>query len=197
MKVLVIYAHPNPKSFNKALLNKTKEVFLSNGHQIETRDLYELKFDPVLAPEDFVAMQSGNQRSDVKHEQDFVSWADLIFFIFPNWWYGMPAILKGYVDRVFSFGFVYQDVGEETIGLLKEKKAIAITTNGATIDEMKTLGAIDAFKTTIDFGIFDFCGIDFLEHIYFGGVSKATDLERKGYLEELENKLFKIASVID
>lgn len=189
MNILIIYAHPNPKSFNKAILNRAINVYEKEGHEVIVRDLYEMEFNPVLAAKDFVAIQSGTQRPDVLKEQMYIEEADRIIFIFPNWWYSMPAILKGYVDRVLSFGFAYHDVDGEAIGLLIDKKAIVITTNGASIEELKLQGTIKAFETAIEKGIFNFCGMEVIEHIIFGDVRNVSDDRLAEYLEELPKKL--------
>lgn len=84
--------------------------------------LYELNFNPVLGASDFISFSKGNTPEDIKEEQEHISWADSITFIYPVWWAGLPAILKGYVDRVFSHGFAYA-YGENGIEkLLSGKK---------------------------------------------------------------------------
>lgn len=189
MKVLMIYAHPNPKSFNHAILEKAKEIYEKNGHKVIIRDLYEMNFNPVLSAADFIALQNGEERLDVLKEQMYIEEADRIIFLFPNWWYGMPAILKGYVDRVFSFGFAYTTVEGESKGLLIDKKAIIISTSGATLRELEEQGTIEALETTIEKGIFNFCGIDVMEHIAFGDVRNVSDEVLATYLDILPAKL--------
>jgi NAD(P)H dehydrogenase (quinone) len=190
MNVLIVYAHPNPKSFNHAILNRTKEKYESEGSTVIIRDLYEMNFNPVLSAADFVAIQKGSDRPDVLTEQMYIEEADRIVFIFPNWWYGMPAILKGYVDRVFSFGFAYtDDENGDSIGLLIDKKAIFISTSGATIEELEEQGTIDAYKTTIEKGIFNFCGIDVIDHIAFGNVRKVSKEKLDSLLDDLDMRL--------
>ncbi len=190
MNILIIYAHPNPKSFNHAILNRTKEKYEKDGDTVIIRDLYEINFNPVLSAKDFIAIQNGNDRQDVLTEQMYIEEADRIIFIFPNWWYGMPAILKGYVDRVFSFGFAYtDDENGDSVGLLIDKKAIFISTSGATIEELEEQGTLESFKTTIEKGIFNFCGIEVLDHIAFGNVRKVSQEKLDSLLDVLDQRL--------
>ncbi len=133
MKVLVVYSHPNPKSFNHAILEAVLEGLSEAGHASDVIDLYKMGFDPCLKVEDFVKIQAGSNSDDVLSHQDRVSKADALVFIHPNWWGGTPAILKGWIDRVFSKGYAYK-ADEETgamIGLLKHKKALILTTCGS------------------------------------------------------------------
>ena len=190
MNILIIYAHPNPKSFNHAILNRTKEKYEKDGDTVIIRDLYEINFNPVLSAKDFIAIQNGNDRQDVLTEQMYIEEADRIIFIFPNWWYGMPAILKGYVDRVFSFGFAYtDDENGDSVGLLIDKKAIFISTSGATIEELEEQGTLESFKTTIEKGIFNFCGVEVLDHIAFGNVRKVSQEKLDSLLDVLDQRL--------
>lgn len=106
MKHLVVYAHPVAGSVNHQLLNSVLESL--KGHEVEVRDLNQLAFNPVLSSEDLAGQRRGEVATDVKTEQDFIREADVITFIYPIWWAGLPAILKGYVDRVFSYGFAYR-----------------------------------------------------------------------------------------
>lgn len=122
MKHVIVYAHPNTESFNHAILETVKKELEEKGHEVRVRDLYELNFNPVLGASDFISFSQGNTPADIKEEQEHISWADSITFIYPVWWAGLPAILKGYVDRVFSHGFAYA-YGENGIEkLLSGKK---------------------------------------------------------------------------
>ena len=127
MKILVIYAHPNPKSLNAAI----KEAFVSSLdpiHEVKVLDLYAMKFNPVYE-EEYLNRTVG---PDVLAIQEDMKWADEYVFISPTWWYNVPAILKGFFDRVFTrkFAFDYAKFLGFTypVRLLKGKKAIFITT---------------------------------------------------------------------
>ncbi len=83
MKHLIVYAHPNPESLNHAILDTTVNTLKKNGHEVVVRDLYALDFQPVLKPEDTEAMKAGQTPNDIKTEQEFISEADAITFIYP------------------------------------------------------------------------------------------------------------------
>jgi NAD(P)H dehydrogenase (quinone) len=129
-KTLIVYAHPNPKSFNHAIVETATAALQAAGHEVRMRDLYALNFNPVLSGEDFVALKAGGPRADVKVEQDHVTWADNVVFVYPMWWGERPAILKGYIDRVFSSGFAYSYGPDGAQGLLGPRKAAVIQTVG-------------------------------------------------------------------
>ncbi|PFW89867.1 NAD(P)H dehydrogenase [Bacillus pseudomycoides] len=186
MKHLIVYAHPNPQSFNHAILETVKDELEEKGHEVRVRDLYELNFNPVLAASDFVSFSQGNTPADIKEEQEHITWADNITFIYPVSWAGLPAILKGYVDRVFSHGFAYAygENGIET--LLSSKKGLLLSTMGNTKEAYTASGMFDAMKKTTDAGIFKFTGIETLEHTFYTSVPSVDDGARKQYLEEVE-----------
>ncbi len=185
MKHLLVYAHPNPKGFSHAILETLVEA-LKPHHDIRIRDLYAMHFDPVLRASDFEAFEKGTVPGDLQIEQDHVRWADVITFIYPLWWSGLPAILKGYVDRVFSIGFAYTYEETGPRGLLAGKKVFMITPMGATVDLYEKIGMISSMKLTIDQGFAEFCGLELLGHRYFGNVPSASDEERKTMLEEIK-----------
>ena len=100
MNHLIIVAHPNNQSFNKAITDAVVESSREMGAETLLRDLYSLDFNPVLSWEELQAAARGIIPSEVRNEQLLISKADLITLIYPLWWMGFPAILKGYLDRV-------------------------------------------------------------------------------------------------
>ena len=190
MKHLVVYNHPNPKSFCYAVKETVVESAEKLGHDVQVRDLYALNFDPVLAPEDFEAMQKGTSRADVQAEQEAVTWADHITFVYPIWWTGLPARMKGYIDRVYSHGFAYGFGPKGQLDQkLKGKTALIFNTSGTPSEIYEKSGMHDALKQTSDQGIFVFCGVRVLDHVFFGGVPSVSDEVRKGYLETVKMRL--------
>lgn len=192
MKHLIIYSHPNPESFNHAILETFTAGLRKKGHEVRVRDLYELGFDPVLSASDFELLGKGLASADVKREQDEVRWADFITFIFPCWWAAMPAITRGYIDRVFSSGFAYIDDEKGLRGLLGGKKAFYFCTLGAPSEVYEKFGIFKSMAQTIDESIFKFCGLALVGSKYFGSVPKVTQAQRKAMLEEVR----KIAETI-
>ncbi|MCL2533428.1 MAG: NAD(P)H-dependent oxidoreductase [Nocardiaceae bacterium] len=128
-RALWVLAHPDDGSFNRQLFHAGRTK-LEETHELEVTDLYAMRFDPVLSHTDLGAhaagpgtflqrwgdaYSSGNLPEDVRREQHKLLAADLIVLQFPLWWYSLPAILKGWFDRVFSEGFGF-DVPDETTG---------------------------------------------------------------------------------
>jgi NAD(P)H dehydrogenase (quinone) len=189
MKVLVVYAHPNPQSFNHAILESFTKGLTETRHTYEVIDLYAIKFNPCLSGEDFVKLMEGKVSDDLKAHQEKVSQAEGIVFIHPIWWVGPPAILKGWIDRVFSMGFAYYlDEKEGKVkGLLKNQKALVINTAGGMEEDAKMMGSTDALKKIEDDLMFRFCGINDVQHVIFHNVVLADDATRKAYLEDARN----------
>lgn len=139
MKVLYIYAHPEMKSFNGALKDTALSAMQEKGHEIKLSDLYAMNFDPVLKASDFPerknpeifnpffeaikASKTGAFAPDIKEEMEKVKWADLLIFQFPIYFTAMPAIMKGWIDRVLAPGFGFNPVTNSAYdtGLFKGK----------------------------------------------------------------------------
>ncbi|MGL4412181.1 MAG: NAD(P)H-dependent oxidoreductase [Bacteroidales bacterium] len=185
MKHLVIFSHPNPKSFSHAILKEFSGVLLGQGNEVKVRDLYEIGFNPVLSAKDFEAIFAGKVQSDVKEEQDLVSWADVITFIYPIWWTGLPAIVKGYIDRVFSYGFAYESTKNGIVGKLSSKRVVILTPMGTPRQVYQERGMLVAMEQTMDVGIFKFCGIQNITHHFFGGVTSCSNEEREKMLMDI------------
>ncbi|MDH7460524.1 NAD(P)H-dependent oxidoreductase [Chitinophagaceae bacterium 26-R-25] len=174
MKHLIIYAHPNAASLNHLFKQTIVKILQQNKHEVIIRDLYQLHFDPVLSLEDMAGQRRGIVAEAIKEEQDHITWADVITFIYPIWWTGMPGILKGYIDRVFSYGFAYRyDQGIQK-GLLAGKSAYIINSHGKSKTEYEETGMDKALKLTSDRGIYTYCGFDIKEHFFFDRADRAT-----------------------
>ncbi|MCP1225374.1 NAD(P)H-dependent oxidoreductase [Sebaldella sp. S0638] len=191
MNYLIVYAHPNKLSFNHALKETAVKFLTERGCNVEIRDLYEISFNPVLSSSDFITFSEGKVPDDIKKEQDYITKADKIIFISPIWWTSFPAILKGYFDRIFSYGFAYLYENHEARGLLNGKEALFISTTSTPYDIYKVRGYHDSLEMLQDEGILKFSGFKTLEHLFFGDVPFVTDIERKEYLLELERVLEK------
>lgn len=185
MKQLIIYSHPNPASFNHAILETLIAALHKQGDEVQVRDLYALGFDPVLKASDFEALQRGKPAADVQTEQDFIRWADVITFIFPVWWAALPALTKGYIDRVFSFGFAYTMTNEGPQGLLGGKKVMILSTHGSPESHYADAGMYRSLAQTIEDGIFRFSALEPIGHRYFGEVPSTTPERRAHMLQEV------------
>ena len=174
MRHLIIYAHPNENSLNHQLLNTVVETLQSRNQEIVVRDLYTLDFDPVLSLADMQGQRMGKVSDDIKTEQEYITWAEQITFIYPIWWTGLPAMMKGYIDRVFSYGFAYRyDQGIQK-GLLTGKKTVIINTHGKSHEEYEQMGMDKALTLTSDKGIFIYSGLEIIRHLFFDKADRAT-----------------------
>ncbi len=188
MNALIIYAHPNPGSFNAALAGVAEDMLEQSKINLKVKDIYGLEFNPVLSEEDFKAFHTGHLPEDIQAEQADVKWADLLIIITPVWWYSFPAILKGYIDRVFSIGFAYQYDSDGPHGMLGGKKVLVITTSGAEEETAISTGMLEVIRTMVN-GIFNFCGFDFIQYENYYAVPTVTDQERKGMLNHFREIL--------
>jgi NAD(P)H dehydrogenase (quinone) len=185
MNYSIVYAHPNPQSFNHAIL-ETLEASLRQKGEVVVRDLYALIFNPVLSAEELGGLQSNEIPQSIKEEQLHVQWADIIFFVFPLWWAGPPAILRGYMDRIFSKGFAYDFGADGLQRKLEGKKLQIITTIGESRENYEKSGMFNSLKQTMGDVLSDFTGIEILPIQYFTSVTVVSDGERKKMLEEVK-----------
>jgi NAD(P)H dehydrogenase (quinone) len=185
MKHLIIYSHPNPKSFNHAILETYRATLAQKWHEVRLRDLYALNFDPTLSAKDFELLMKGMAAPDVQEEQTHIRWADVLTFIFPIWWTGLPAKVKGYIDRVFSHGFAFQVDKGGIKGLLGEKKVVVLNTTGTPQNIYQASGMFKSLNQTIGDGIFRFCAMPIVAHKFFSGVTSNLEPERKKMLDEV------------
>ena len=173
MRHLVIAAHPSIRSFNHAVVEAYTSELIERGHRVECRDLYGAGFNPILSARDLAAVARGKLAKDIKVEQAAIRRADVLTFISPLWWSGFPAMLKGYLDRVFCAGFAYVIKGGDYLPGLSGKKGAIITTSGATAEELKSGGTLRALRTIYDEGLMEFSGIEMVRHLYLNGIDPA------------------------
>jgi NAD(P)H dehydrogenase (quinone) len=195
MKNLIVYAHPNPASLNHFFKQIIMESLEKSGQEIIVRDLNEINFNPVLSLEDMHGQRMGQVVEDVKTEQGFITWADQIIFVYPIWWTGMPAIMKGYIDRVFSYGFAYRyDQGVQR-GLLTGKQTIIVNSHGKSNTEYEAIGMDKALALTSDTGIFNYCGLEIKQHFYFDKADRASAESIEDWKNQIETA-FKFSSEV-
>lgn len=189
MNVLLVYAHPEPKSLNGSLKDFAIQRLERAGHSVQLSDLYAMKWKAALDAHDNVArpagarfdpsldskraFEDGTQRADIAREQDKLRWADAVILQFPLWWFSMPAILKGWVERVYAYGFAY-GVGEHSDrhwgdrygeGRLAGKRAMLVVTTGGWASHYTPRGIngpIDDILFPIQHGILFYPGFEVL-----------------------------------
>lgn len=185
MRHLIVTALHRSESFLSQGTKKLVASLKENGNRVEVRDLYKDNFQAILTTDDFERLKMNDLPEDIQREQDFITEADYMWIVFPIWWTSMPAILKGYIDRVFLNGFAYTMNGDRPVGLLKGKKVIIINSMGMSYKEYEESGTFEALKLTIDKGIFEFTGIEVVEHKYFASIMSADEDTRNKYFNEL------------
>ena len=185
MRVLIVYAHPNPDSFNHAMLEKMSFGLQEEGHQVRIKDLYAEEFDPVLRATDLDILQTGEIPESILLEQEKLRWAEGLVFIYPLWWFGRPAILKGWFDKVLTNGFAFQYNDKGLTGLLHHRRALALITAGGTKDFFKKNDAERLVHRPMTDGTLSFCGIDDVHHRIYYNVTGMTDKERQDILKEV------------
>lgn len=158
MKVLVVYAHPVSKSFNSALLKETVSGLAGAGHEVRVADLCAEDFQAAMVEADFVQFSGGEMPSEVIREQRRVEWSDAIVFVFPIWWWSIPAILKGWFDRVFSFGWAWVDPNDPSKSPLRPRRVMVLATAGADRAAFAKRKYNEAFLTQLQVGTFGYCG---------------------------------------
>lgn len=184
MKHLIIYAHPSENSFSFQLKDALKADSEKRGWKATVRDLYQMEFDPVLWPQDLENLSKGVTGEYVTTEQNLVKEADIISLVYPLWWAGFPAILKGYIDKVLAYGFAYQ-AGENGItGLLKGKKVYLYTSMGNSLEQYESKGLLEAFKKIQGGEIFEFCGMKVQDHQFFPQIPSASTEEIKKHINK-------------
>ncbi len=208
MNVLIVHAHNEPRSFNTSMFNLAVEVLSAEGHDVIVSDLYAMKFNPVASADDFhqraksdhlvYALEQRNGyntatlASDILDELDKIKRADLIIFNFPVYWFSMPAIMKGWFDRVFISGYCYGGVRIYDRGGLKDKKAMLAFSLGGQ-DHMFGPGAVHGELETllqpIQRGVLGYVGLTVLPPFIAFHVPYISLEARQQYLEQYRQHL--------
>jgi NAD(P)H dehydrogenase (quinone) len=213
LNVLVVYAHPEPTSFAAALKDRAVAELSAAGHRVEVADLYAEGFDPVAGPGDFTeradperlhmqheqqhAVAGDSLAADVRRELERLERADVVLFVAPLWWFGLPAMLKGWVDRVFVFGRIYGHGLTFGTGPLRGKRAmLALTTGGpeAAYSEGGQHGPLETLLHSVHHGMFRFTGMEALEPFVAWGAGWVEDARRGEYLDAFGARLASLTS---
>lgn len=204
MNVLIVYAHPEPQSLTGSLKDFAVKRLIDSGHQVQVSDLYamnwkasldqadntdshrEQRFDPSLDSKK--AFTNHTQTQDIALEQEKLLWADTLILQFPLWWFSMPAILKGWVDRVYAFGFAY-GVGEHSDnhwgdrygeGTLAGKRAMLMVSTGGWESHYSARGIngpMDDILFPIQHGILFYPGFSVLPPFVIHRTSRINEVE--------------------
>ncbi|HEX7759304.1 MAG TPA: NAD(P)H-dependent oxidoreductase [Caulobacteraceae bacterium] len=190
MKHTIILAHPNPQSFNAAVARVYAETVRSFGAEAEVRDLYQMGFDPRLRADELPWAEDAHPRADVIAERERLADTRAFVFVYPLWFNAPPAILKGYVDRVFGMGFGYGPAAGGSEPLLRGRLLLSLTSSGAPDRWVEETGAVKALRHAFDDHVAEVCGLSVLDHVHFGGLTPGI---RPDVIEGMLNQVGEVA----
>jgi len=167
----VIVAHPNPKSLCLEFAQAYAHAAHGLGQHCVVRDLYRVGFDPCLTAEEIPGPGGYHCPPEIQRERELIGAAKVFAFVYPFWFNAPPAILKGYVDRVFSMGFGYEPRPGGAEPLLDGRSLISISTSGAPDHWVKSTGALEGLIEGFDHHLAAVCGLTVVDHLHFGGVA--------------------------
>jgi NAD(P)H dehydrogenase (quinone) len=200
VKVLWVFTHPEQRSLNGSLRDEGLRALTEAGHTCQVSDLYGMKWKATVDADDFCeeherlivttaskeAYLTGTLSADIRAEQEKLDWADAVVFQFPLWWYGMPAILKGWFDRVFVKGYAYgvKDSRGRTLrygeGKLAGKRALVIATAGspeAALGPRGINGQLEQLLFPLLHGTLWYAGMSVLPPIAVYGADRVSPAE--------------------
>jgi len=206
--LLIVHAHPEPNSFCSALSRCAEKSFREAGHSVEVSDLYALGFDPVSSRKNFTtvadaqyfkpqaeerhATQVGGFSPVLEAEMRKLEACDVLLFSFPLWWFGMPAILKGWVDRVFAMGRTYGNGRIYENGIGRGKRALVLMTTGSKASAFRQHGlhaSLENILAPIHRGIFAFNGYTPLRPFVTWGAAHISQEQRAAELQRLQQRM--------
>jgi len=208
MKVLIVHAHYEPHSFNAALKDLAVETLTAAGHEVRVSDLYAMGWNPVASAADFVppsnpdycvyaleqrkGVEGGTLAADIRGELDKVEWCDLLILNFPIFWFSLPAILKGWIDRVFVSGRFYGGKRIYDKGGMVGKKAMATLTLGGQehmFGPDAIHGEMDLLLRPLQRGALAYCGFTVLPPFIAYHVPYVSHEARQAMLQDYQKTL--------
>ncbi|MEU0190197.1 NAD(P)H-dependent oxidoreductase [Streptomyces afghaniensis] len=209
---LIVHAHPEPRSFSTAQMTAAAQSLGEAGYRVDVLDLYADGWAPVLAREEFApvqgpfkpqaeqlrAVEEGTLDAAVRAHLDRLLAADLLVLSFPMWWFSLPAVLKGWVDRVFVMGGVFGGShGLFGDAALAGKRAMLLFTTGGPSESFRPGGAfgpMDDFLFHIHRGMLEFVGFQVLEPVITYGPARMNDQERAAALDAVRESVARVAA---
>lgn len=208
MNVLIVFAHHEPKSFGSALLARSVDALQAQGHAVRVSDLHAMNFNPVATADDFTerrfpdllqydreqkhAWQRDAFAHDIQAEIDKLLWCDFLILQFPLWWFSVPAMLKGWIDRVFVNGAVYGQGRRMDTGGLKGRRAMLTVTTGCypeMVAEDGLLGGLDVNLWHLNSGTLAYAGFEVLRPFMAWSIHYTDEARRHQYLDEYAARL--------
>lgn len=208
---LIVHAHPEPLSFSSAQAALAGERLRGRGFAVETIDLYARGWAPVLDRDEFMnpdspfkpqaeqlkAVRQNSLAPEVRADLDRLLAADLLVLSFPLWWFSMPAVLKGWVDRVFVMGATFGgEFGLFDAAALAGKRAVLLITTGGSVESFRsggTFGAVEDFLFHIHRGMLEFVGYTTLPPILTYGPAHMDAEEREAALGRVRDAIDRVS----
>lgn len=216
MHALLVYAHPEPTSFTAALKDTAVDALRGAGHTVEVSDLYAEHFNPVAGRHDFTSIAdpdrfhyqteqghahaTGGFAPDLAREQQRFLRADLVAWIYPIWWGGVPAILKGWFDRVLAYGVAYTDGRRYDTGFFPQKRGILCLTTGGTQARFSPTGVygdIHQVMWPTQRLMIEYMGIAPLEPFVAYAAPRLDQTAREAYLRDWRARILELAGSAD
>ncbi|MES9537849.1 NAD(P)H-dependent oxidoreductase [Actinomadura sp. NPDC000600] len=209
---LIVHAHPEPASFTSAQMATAAQALRDAGYRVDVLDLYADAWAPTLVRDEFAgveghfkpqaeqmrAVRDGTLDAAVQAHLDRLLAADLLVLSFPMWWFSLPAILKGWVDRVFVMGAVFGgDHGLFEDAALVGKRAMLLFTTGGSRESFRPGGAfgpMDDFLFHIHRGMLEFVGYQVLDPVVTYGAAHMNDQERAAALDVVRESVKRVAT---
>jgi NAD(P)H dehydrogenase (quinone) len=213
MNVFTVFAHPEPRSFGRALLDAGSSALREAGHEVTVSDLYAMRFNPVASAEDFserrfpdalqydreqkFAHQQNAFAPDIQAEIDKLLACDVLILHFPLWWFSVPAIMKGWIDRVLVNGVVYGQGKRFDTGGMRGKRAMITTTTGCYPEMMEPDGLLAAFDINlwhVQHGTLAYSGFEVLPAFKAWSIHYTDEASRAKYIAEYAQRMRNIAN---
>lgn len=211
MRTLIVFAHPEPQSFGAALLQRGRQTLEAAGNEVQVSDLYAMNFNPVASAADFAQRRfpdrlqydreqkySAEHRSfspDIQAEIDKLLWCEQLILQFPLWWFSVPAILKGWIDRVLVNGIAYGAGRRLDTGGLKGRRAMLAATTGCYPEMVAPdglLGDLEVNLWHLHAGTLAYSGMQVLPPFMAWSVHYTDQARRQEYLDAYEAHLLKL-----
>lgn len=212
MKCLIVWAHPEEKSFNSAMTELARRTLEGQGHEVRVTDLYRNGFNPVASEADFAlrkvaerlvydeeqvaAVGRGDLAPDVRVALDDLLWCDLLILQFPLWWFSAPAILKGWIDRVLVKGVAYGGGRWYDRGGFTGRRALLSITTAAYPQMCSATGIngdIDVILWPLQQGVLRFVGFEALEPNIVWSATYTDDAGRRKALDAYQARLLRLS----
>jgi NAD(P)H dehydrogenase (quinone) len=185
MKILIVVDHPERHAFGRRLAERFAAGAAEAGHEVTLADLHAEGFDPRMRSEDLAYYRGAGPRPPgIVKEQERVDTADALVLAFPVYWWSMPALMKGWIDRVFTGGWAYGNGEDGKVrGLMTDRPVLLLMTAGSDTAGFERHGYRDAMLAQMVKGIFGYCGIRDVRPVWFHDVESPDAAIRQDHLE--------------